>query len=154
MSELKEQTEPISRIHEGTVIDHIPAGMATRIWMLLGLETHQKRIYVGLNLHSTMMGTKDLIKIEERALQPEEVNQIAIFAPDATISIIEDQKIKEKYQVTLPDTIKGYLKCPNNRCISNHEGAISNFKLGHNGQDTKLSCCYCRITFTQNDLVL
>lgn len=154
MSEIKEQSEPISRIAEGTVIDHIPAGMAARVWMLLKLEKHKKRIYVGLNLHSTTMKEKDLIKIEERMLQPEEANHIAIFAPDATISIIENFEIKEKFQVSLPDIIHGYLKCPNSRCISNFEGAITSFNLSQIGTQTHLSCRYCQKTFTQNDLIL
>lgn len=154
MLHLNESKQSITRIVEGTVIDHIPAGKAAAIWLLLKLEKHQKTIYVGLNLPSTRMKNKDLIKIADRALSPDEANQIAIFAPDATISIIQDSQIKEKFQVALPEKLEGYIRCPNNRCISNHEGATGSFVLTQLGKNAQLCCRYCRKTFTQNDLTL
>lgn len=154
MLHLNETKQSITRIVQGTVIDHIPAGKAASIWFLLNLEKHQQTIYVGLNLPSTRMKKKDLIKIEDRALKPDEANQIAIFAPEATISIIKDSQVQEKYQVVLPEKLEGYIRCPNNRCISNHEGAKGSFVLSSMGANTQLCCRYCHKTFTQNDLTL
>lgn len=154
MQEIGEEIEPISRIREGTVIDHIPATKATAIWFLLDLEKHKKRIYVGLNLHSTQMHKKDLIKIEERELLPEEANRIAIFAPDATISLISEGEVREKYQVSLPETIEGHFHCPNSKCISNHEIGESRFTLINQGSNTQLRCHFCRTIFTQDDISL
>lgn len=155
MSEVKMQSEQqISRIAEGTVIDHIAAGQATPIWYLLKLHKHEKRIYVGLNLHSTTMKKKDLIKIEERALTPDEANQIAIFAPDATISIIRDYIVTEKFKVTLPKKLVGCIRCPNSKCISNFEGTVGNFTLSTLGSETHLCCTYCHKIYSPHDLTV
>ena len=154
MLDLKEKRKSITLIQQGTVIDHIPPGKAASIWLLLKLEMHQKPIYVGLNLASTRMEKKDLIKIEDRALTPAEANLIAIFAPMATISIIENSAVKKKFQVALPNKMEGYIRCPNNRCISNHENATGWFSLATAGENTQLCCCYCHKIFNQNDLTL
>lgn len=155
MSEIKIQSEQqISRIVQGTVIDHIAAGQATPIWYLLKLHKHEKRIYVGLNLYSTTMKRKDLIKIEERELSPDEANRIAIFAPDATISIIRNNVVAEKFKVTLPKKLVGCIRCPNSKCISNFEGAVGNFSLSTVGINTQLCCQYCHKIYTPNDLIV
>lgn len=155
MSDIKLHSEQqISRIAEGTVIDHITASQATPIWYLLKLHQHDKRIYMGLNLHSTTMKKKDLIKIEERALQPEEANQIAIFAPDATISIIQNFVVKEKYKVTPPKQLIGCIRCPNSKCISNFEGSKGSFAVSTFANSIQLSCIYCRKIYSPDDLTV
>ena len=140
--------EVISYITEGTVIDHIPPGEALTIIRLLNLDNYQKRLSIGINLPSTSYGLKDLIKIEEKELEEKEVNQVALFAPDATISIIRDRKVHLKFQVILPEKIEGCFKCPNAHCITNHERVTHVFTLSERGQKIFFCCKYCRKTFT------
>jgi len=41
---------------------------------------------VGLNLPSAALGAKDLIKVENSSLTEAQANQLALFAPDATVT--------------------------------------------------------------------
>lgn len=133
----------VSAIRNGTVIDHIEAGHALKIVKFLRLADHRSQVTLGLNLPSQVMGYKDLIKVEEKELAPEELNQIAILAPDATISIIKEYVVNHKYKLTLPEKIFGMIECSNPRCISNHEKILSQF---HVLPKRSLKCHYCRKT--------
>ena len=101
------------RIKNGTVIDHITAGQALRIIHLLALRIAKHTVTLGLNLPSKRLGRKDLIKIENRILTAEEANEIMVFAPEATINIIENFKVIEKINTHLPASIKDVFYCPN-----------------------------------------
>ena len=59
------------------------------------------------------MGTKAIIKINDRFCKQEEINRIAIVAPMAVVNIIRDFKVVEKHAVTIPETIRGFVKCAN-----------------------------------------
>ena len=78
-----EGTLEVRAIENGTVIDHIPANSLFKIIKILGLDTETHRITFGMNLESKRMGTKAIIKINERFCQQEEINRIAIVAPMA-----------------------------------------------------------------------
>src|ERR1700722_19599383 len=99
------KTLSVSAIQKGTVIDHITPGQTLRIIHLLGLLGKKKKITVGFNLVSKCMKVKDLIKIEDYVLTNEEANDITIFAPDATINIIDDFGVIEKIIAKLPGRI-------------------------------------------------
>lgn len=147
-------TEVISYIDQGTVIDHIPAGRGLSIMRLLKLELHDKCVTLGMNLPSTHMGTKDLVKIEERELTPDEANRVSIYAPEATISIIRGHEVAEKFQVALPEWIHDCAPCPNKRCITLHEGMLTTFSILQQSTHTQLCCKYCQKTFTQDEIAL
>jgi len=68
---------------------------------------------VALNLDSKKMGNKGMIKIDNRFLTKDEVNKIAILAPNATVSIIKNYKVKQKITVKLPEELVGVLNCTN-----------------------------------------
>ncbi len=53
----------VEAIHNGTVIDHIPAGQGIKILQLFGLAQTHEKITVGLNLPSKALGAKDIIKV-------------------------------------------------------------------------------------------
>jgi aspartate carbamoyltransferase regulatory subunit len=143
----------VSAICNGTVIDHIHAGSALRIIKLLRLAEHEKMVTLGLNLPSKRLGLKDLIKVEERKLDPDEVNQVALFAPNATISIIENYEVIQKYPIALPDTINSVIPCPNPRCISNHEKIPSYlYVIQKMDQSVRLRCHYCRKSISQEEI--
>lgn len=143
------KTLAVAGIKDGTVIDHITSGMALKIVDLLKLNQLEKQLTLGLNLPSKTTALKDIIKISNRVITEPEANQIAIFAPNATINIIKDFEVIQKYQVSLPATITAILKCPNPRCVTNHEKMSSFFYIKQRHPSAHLQCKYCRKTFTQ-----
>lgn len=91
-SELK-----IKAIENGTVIDHITANKTLHILKILGLPDNEtQNITVAMNVSSKELGRKDILKIENRELDHEELNQVALIAPKATINIIRDYKPVKK----------------------------------------------------------
>jgi aspartate carbamoyltransferase regulatory subunit len=95
-----------------------------------------------MNLESKKMGTKDIIKIENKALNQQELNKIALVAPNANISIIKDYEVAKKMKVTLPKTITGIVKCFNPNCITNRDGVTTRFWIVDE-KPIKLRCHYC-----------
>lgn len=147
------KTVAVSAICNGTVIDHIPAGQALSIIKFLKLTGHNRQVTLGLNLPSSHLGYKDLIKVEERTLSSEETSQVAILAPEATVNLIENFSVKNKFKVTLPKRIEGVISCPNPRCISNHETAVSKISVLQRWRgNIRLQCHYCRKTFSQEEI--
>ncbi len=141
----------VAAIRQGTVIDHITAGQALLIARILRLPMADKIVTIGLNLPSKLMHTKDLIKVEGRELSPEEANQVALFAPEATISIIRDYHTVKKFAVSLPENISGFIVCPNPKCITNNERMFSNFTVIA-GQQIKVRCHYCEKIFRRDEI--
>ena len=143
----------VASICNGTVIDHIQAGSALKIVSLLRLAEHQKIVTLGLNLPSNRLGIKDLIKVEDRKLDPEEVNQVALFAPNATISIIANYDVVQKYPICIPDRIQGVISCTNPKCISNHEKIKSYlYVIQKMDQSVRLRCHYCRKIISREEI--
>ncbi|MFQ5729258.1 MAG: aspartate carbamoyltransferase regulatory subunit, partial [Waddliaceae bacterium] len=136
-----------------TVIDHISAGHGLKMVQFLQLAKHNKQVTLGLNLPSNRLEYKDIIKVEDRELTPEEANQVSVLAPDATINIIHDFEIRQKFQVSIPKTIEAVILCPNPRCISNHENVPSSLNVLQRVRNTiQLQCRYCRKIFTQAEI--
>lgn len=133
----------VRRIEHGTVIDHITAGQALNVLRILGVSgTTSAVVSVAMNVPSGAIGSKDIVKVEDRELEEEEVDRISLIAPNATINIIRDFEVIEKYRVDLPDRLDGVVKCSNPNCISNtNEPVISKFLV--NKKPVELRCIYC-----------
>ena len=138
MKELK-----IQPIKNGTVIDHITAGNAVKVLHILGIPASSSSIVsVAMNVKSRM-GKKDIVKVENRELDPHEVDKIALISPKATINIIRNFEVAEKHKVNLPDEITGIVKCSNPTCVSNsNEPITSRFKV-ISKDPTRIKCYYC-----------
>ncbi|TKB51506.1 aspartate carbamoyltransferase regulatory subunit [Ferrimonas sediminicola] len=137
----------VEAIEQGTVIDHIPAGMGVRILKFFQLTDKNERITVGLNLRSGDSSKKDLIKVENTVFTVEQANQLALFASEATINEISDFKVVNKYKVQLPDAIGGVLRCPNSNCITRHETVATRFYVTEKHTGTTLKCHFCEKSF-------
>lgn len=148
----KRKTLSVAAIEKGSVIDHIPAGKGIEILNLLRLSTHQEPISVGLNFRSKRLGRKDLIKIENHILTEDETSRIAIFAPDATITFIEDFEIAEKKKAKLPETITGVFRCLNPTCITQKEKCRAMFHVHERRKKITLQCHYCQKSFSHDEL--
>lgn len=131
----------INAIQNGTVIDHITGGEALTVLRILGITgSTSECVSVATNVVSNALGTKDVVKIENRELLDDEVDRIALIAPGATINIIRNRRVVEKKGVFIPDILIGVLQCPNPCCITNtNEPVLSRFSV----QGVRLICEYC-----------
>lgn len=132
----------VSAIKDGTVIDHIPASGLFKVINILGLDKLERQITFGTNFESKRLGRKAIIKISDVFFQDEDINKIALVAPEAKLNIIKDYKVIEKKIVEVPDTIKGIAKCMNPKCITNHEGIVTKFSVVSK-KDVAIKCHYC-----------
>lgn len=109
-------------IKEGTVIDHIPCGMALKVLRIIGLPSMRTSIVsIVMNVPSGKSEKKDIVKVEDKELIPSDVEKIALIAPEATINIIRNYKVVGKHSVSLPERIRSIGRCGNPNCITNKE---------------------------------
>jgi orotate phosphoribosyltransferase len=136
----------VSKIENGIVIDHIPAGKAFLVLKLLKLPQDAETL-IAQNVDSNTLGKKDLIKVEGTYLTSSEIDIIAFVAQNSTLNIIQDWDVKEKRIITLPETVLKAFRCPNLLCPTNKEFAPpeTSFKVepGEKIEETKLHCKYC-----------
>ncbi|ASJ10497.1 aspartate carbamoyltransferase regulatory subunit [Thermococcus sp. P6] len=146
MSELK-----VKAIKDGTVIDHIPAGKGLKVIDILHLNRSNGVLLLASNVESGKLGRKDIVKVEDRFLDEDEVNRIALIAPSATVNIVKDYRVVEKFKVRIPDEITGILRCANPNCVSNHEYTVPRFHvLSRN--PLKVRCHYCERTMEGEEI--
>ncbi len=131
----------VNAIKNGTVIDHITAGKVRKVLDILHLDGTDI-VMIGMNLSSNKIVRKDIIKIENKELSENEVNSIALIAPEATLIIIKDFEVVKKSKLRIPEYLEDIIDCPNPKCITNLEGIISKFRLTK-GEPTRVRCVYC-----------
>jgi aspartate carbamoyltransferase regulatory subunit len=132
-------------IGNGTVIDHIDCGNALKVLKIMGLASGEPEwtVTVLIKAPSKKQKWKDIVKVEGRELKQREVNQIALVAPHATISIIRNFEVSKKYVPDLPQLVKGIVKCPNPSCISNLNEPIEPSFTVESKEPLRLRCHYC-----------
>ena len=135
----------VEKIRDGTVIDHITAGTALAVLRILGITGREGYIVsVLMHVPSRKLGRKDIVKVEGRELDPDEVDRIALVAPKATINIIRNFEVARKEPVKPPSMIRGVLKCPNVACITNSREPVKpTFYVEGEGDNLSLRCYYC-----------
>jgi aspartate carbamoyltransferase regulatory subunit len=144
----------VSKIKDGTVIDHIRGGYALDVIKILGITGKEERVMtIAVNVPSKRAGVKDIVKIEGRALNPQEVNRIALVAPHASINIVQNYKVVKKVEVKLPNAIEGIIKCVNPCCISNSDEPIFSKFYVKSEEPLLLKCHYCGFTLEQLDVL-
>lgn len=131
----------IDSIKNGIVIDHIPAGKAMQIYRLLKLDEVQCSVAMIMNVTSTKMGKKDIIKIDSS--YDIDMDILGYVAPGVTVNIIKDEKRVDKKFPTLPTELHDVIICKNPRCITTTEQELPNiFKLT-NAKEHIYRCIYC-----------
>ncbi len=139
MKELK-----VTPIKNGTVIDHIRSGMALKVLKILGIEGDiQSTVSVVMHVPSAHEEWKDIVKVEDRELSPREVDKIALIAPAATINIIRNFSVAEKYKVRVPAVARGILRCANPSCITNSNEPLETEFVVKSKDPLRLRCRYC-----------
>ncbi|HTD81257.1 MAG TPA: aspartate carbamoyltransferase regulatory subunit [Thermoplasmata archaeon] len=134
----------VTPIKNGTVIDHIPAGMALKVLKILGIEEGvSSTVTVAMHVPSKAMGWKDIVKVEDRELSPREVDKIALIAPNASVNVIRNYNVAEKHVVRLPDRAVGILRCGNPNCITNLREPVETDFFVKGGEPPRAACRYC-----------
>jgi len=97
-------------------------------------------VSVAMNVPSARLGTKDVVKVEERELSQAEVDVLSLIAPKATVNIVREYDVLEKKRVERPESVAGVLACPNSSCITNAEEPVrTRFDVLEDG----VRCGYC-----------
>ncbi len=148
--EMKERSVTIAKIENGIVIDHIPAGKAHLISQVLGLNALAREtgdiIAIGVNFESPSLGKKDIIKVENLSLTRRMLNVVALIAPVATVTRIENGAVIEKTQSGSAQPSGRHCHLP--RQILHHQPRRGARKFIVVNQDpVTLRCNYCETEF-------
>lgn len=131
----------VDSILNGIVIDHIKTGSAFRLFDLLNLDSLDCPVAIIKNVNSKKMGKKDIIKIDSDT--PINLDVVGFVAPDATINIIKDSVLVEKFTISMPDKLVNVIKCKNPRCISTVEQELDQVFSLTDKENKVYRCLYC-----------
>ncbi len=129
------------QLQDGTVIDHLPVGTASRALVILGLP-REGPVTVGMNVPSKRFGRKDIIRVEGLELRRHETDRLALLGPAVTVSIVKGGKVASKQLLEVPERLIGVIRCANPTCITNHERIAPVFDRVAR-TPLKLRCAYC-----------
>ena len=154
MSADEQSMRRVTAIRNGTVIDHIPGGMVLQALQIFNVDgRHSNPISLVMNVPSRKLGTKDILKIEDRELSESESQKLALLSPGSHVNIIRNFVVAEKNVAELPKTISDMALCPNENCISNNErGAKTKFNI-IKGNPLSIQCVYCGRKIAQNKII-
>lgn len=145
----------VTKIRNGTVIDHIQPGLSPTVLRILQIdESFPHTVITAMNVASATMepGSKDVVKVENKKLSGQVLDKIAIVSPHATVNIIEDFQVKEKKKVKLPANLEGIVKCPNRNCITNSDEGVTSYFITENEDPVLLRCHYCEDLVSQEEV--
>ena len=139
----------IEKIKNGIVIDHIKAGQGIRIFNWLGLDKAPHTIAFVVNVHSKIMGRKDVIKIGSDIAINFDV--LGLIDPNITVNVIRDQYVTKKIKLQLPNRVENVLICKNPRCVTSTEKHIPHVFHLENPELQTYRCEYCDDTRSAGD---
>ena len=143
----------VRRIKDGTVIDHINEGKGLKVLEALDIDGKGGNVItIALNMPSGKLKKKDMIKVEDRFLEDDDTNKLAVIAPSSTVNIIKDYKLVEKRHLSLPNQIERIFRCSNPDCITNSQEHIESTMEVINKEQLVLKCRYCGRILDVNDL--
>lgn len=143
----------VAALENGTVIDHIPSEKLFTVVSLLGLKQMSNNITIGFNLQSKKLGKKGIIKIADKFFTDDEINRIAVVAPNVKLNIIRNYEVVEKRELSLPDELIGIVKCANPKCITNNEPMFTRFHV-IDKEKCIIKCHYCEKEQERKDITL
>ncbi len=143
----------VSAIENGTVIDHIPTSALFKVIEILDLDKREVPVIIATNLKSNRIGKKALIKIVDRYCSDNDMSYLALVAPTARVSIIKNYEVSDKRQIVPPESVRGFVKCVNPMCITNHERVEKRFSVRVSGENNiSLKCGYCEKVTMQEQI--
>ena len=99
------------------------------------------------------MGSKGIIKVSDKFFREDEINRIALVAPNVNLNIIHDYEVVEKKKVVLPDEIVEIVRCNNPKCITNNEPMETRFHV-IDKEKVELQCHYCELKIGKEEIKL
>jgi len=131
----------IEKIKNGLVIDHIKAGQGIRIFNWLRLDKMPYTVAFITNANSKKYQKKDIIKIDNTL----DINYdiLGLIDPDITVTIIQNENISKKIELSLPEKVENVLICKNPRCITSTEKYTNHIFHLENRQNRTYRCDYC-----------
>ena len=135
----------VTAISNGTAIDHIPSGHALQVLKMLWVDVGRSNpISMVMNVPSGKMGRKDVLKIEDRELNQEELDRLALIAPKASVAIIRNYHVAEKRTIELGSELINIVRCSFSNCITQNPREPLPHKLKIISADPMiLRCSYC-----------
>ena len=143
----------VAALENGTAIDHIPVNAVFKVVSLLKLQSINNRITIGNNFKSNKMGQKGIIKVADKFFREDELNRIALVAPNVNLNIIKNFDVVEKKKVVLPNEIFEIMKCNHPKCITNNEPMKTRFHV-IDKEKVELQCHYCELKIRKEEVVL
>ena len=143
----------VRRIKDGTVIDHINEGKGLKVLEALDIDGRRGNVItIALNMPSGKLKKKDMIKVEDRFLEDDDTNKLAVIAPSSTVNIIKDYKLVEKRHLSLPNEIDRIFRCSNPDCITNSTEHIESVMDLIDKDGMILKCRYCARILDVNEI--
>ena len=136
----------ISGIHEGFVLDHIQAGMSLQIYDDLRLNTLGCCVAIIKNAKSNKMGKKDIIKVE-CPIDALDLDILGFIDYNITVNIIQNDRIVEKRDLSLPKEVKNVIRCKNPRCITSIEQELDQVFVLTDVEKEIYRCKYCETKY-------
>ena len=135
----------VTAIRNGSVIDHIHSGQAMRVLEMLGIGgASAVPVSLVMNVPSKKMGSKDIIKVEDREVTQPELDRLALVAPDAHVSIIRAYSVAEKLTINLGEEVVNVVRCTFSNCITTNQREPLDHRLKVVNRDPlQLRCHYC-----------
>jgi aspartate carbamoyltransferase regulatory subunit len=97
-----------------------------------------------MNVPSGKMGRKDVLKIEDRELNQEELDRLALIAPKASVAIIRNYHVAEKRTIELGTELINIVRCSFSNCITQSPREPLPHKLKIiSAEPMKIRCFYC-----------
>ena len=139
----------IDSISKGIVIDHIKVGYGFSIFKHLELDKADFTVALIMNAPSKRFGRKDLIKIENTI--DIDLAMLGFIDPNITVNIIENEKIVEKINLSLPERVEGIIQCKNPRCVTSMEKNIIHKFILIDEKNGAYKCEYCDQIYSWED---
>ena len=135
----------VTAIRNGTVVDHIPAGHALQVIQMLRINmTRTTPVSLVMNVPSDKLGRKDVLKVEDRELNQEELDRLALIAPTASIAIIRNHAVAAKLKIELADDLINIASCSFSNCITKNAREPLPQRLRVISRDPlEVRCYYC-----------
>ncbi len=156
-------------IKDGIVIDNIPHNKSFEVCRILGLINldgieilleagvlDKRFLDSGTNTSASSI-RKDVLRIRYSAssivIKAKEIHKIAIIAPDANVSYIENFKVAHSFKVKMPQILEGVIKCNNPNCVSVYASNVNPKFVLKEGL-CEYECYFCKSQLKKEDYSL
>ncbi len=137
----------------GTVIDHIPVSIGSKIKQFLftkGQLKNEGPVHLIDRIKKMQHGEKEVLILRNNFLEDRVKMAIISLSPTVTFNEILNGRFR-KIKANIPSKVRGFGKCPNAACITNNDPeAVQTFI--HMGTGS-LKCWYCEKEFPKDEAI-